>query len=117
MKSNLLLLGICCGMVCFAQEQAGGARRTHAIGPEAVWQPGNDFMKMVHEQCAKEHFPSYGDCLIAKLPAAGASQEAVAFSKLLEEQSHGQIGFMTAFRETGRVDVASVYYPLRANEN
>ena len=42
----------------------------------------------------------------------GAPPEAVAFSKLL-----GGDGYMTSFREFGKVDLAQVFFPARANGN
>jgi putative hemolysin len=86
------------------------------IGAEAVWQPGKEFMPLVRQACSNAG-SNYGDCLISQMPGAGAPPKAVAFSKLLEEKSDGQIGYMTDFRKTGRVDIAYVYYPIRANEN
>ena len=86
------------------------------IGAEAVWQPGMQFMQSVRLACSNAG-SNYGDCLISQMPGAGASPKAVAFSKLLEEKTDGQIGYMADFRKTGRVDIAYVYYPIRANEN
>jgi putative hemolysin len=86
------------------------------IGADAVWRPGMQFMQSVRQACSNAG-SNYGDCLISQIPAAGAPPRAVAFSKLLERQSDGQIGYMTDFRKTGRVDITYVYYPIRANEN
>ena len=86
------------------------------IGAEAVWQPGMQFMQSVRLTCSNAG-SNYGDCLISQMPAAGAPPRAVAFSRLLEKESDGQIGYMRDFRKTGRVDIAYVYYPIRANEN
>jgi putative hemolysin len=86
------------------------------IGADAVWQPGMQFMQSVRQACSNAG-SKYGDCLISQMPGAGAPAKAVAFSKLLEKESDGQIGYMTDFRKTGRVDTAYVYYPIRANEN
>jgi putative hemolysin len=86
------------------------------VDAEAVWQPGIQFMQSVRQACSNAG-SNYGDCLISQMPGAGAPPKAVAFSKLLEKQSDAQIGYMTDFRKTGRVDIAYVYYPIRANEN
>ena len=43
---------------------------------------------------------------------SGASEAAVAFTNLI-----GNTGYLRDFREAGRVDVAYVNYPFRANEN
>ena len=43
---------------------------------------------------------------------AGAPPAAVAFARRVDRQ-----GYLVAFRETGRVDVAFAEYPFLANEN
>jgi hypothetical protein len=43
---------------------------------------------------------------------AGASPPAVAFARLTDSQ-----GYLSAFRDSGRVDVGWAVYPFRANEN
>ena len=86
------------------------------IGSGAVWQPGMQFMQSVRLACSNAG-SNYGDCLISQMPGAGAPPKAVAFSRLLERESDGQIGYMRDFHKTGRVDIAYVYYPIRANEN
>jgi hypothetical protein len=90
--------------------------QTAGVGPESVWQPGTHFMQVVHEQCAKKLPEEYADCLIGEMPAAGAPADAVAFTRRLQKRT-GQVGYLLHFRATGRIAVAYVYYPLRANEN
>ena len=46
-----------------------------------------------------------------------APPEAVAFTRTLYGQGDGQVGIMNAFKKFGAVDVAQVFYPLRANDN
>jgi hypothetical protein len=48
---------------------------------------------------------------------AGASADAVAFSRELDRVNHGDVGIMTGFQPVGPVDIAWVTYPLRANTN
>jgi hypothetical protein len=60
---------------------------------------------------------SFGECFINQMSVAGAPADAVGFTRILSQQSDGEIGIMTAFQKTGRVDMARVLYPLRANDN
>ena len=79
------------------------------VGPDAVFQPGPDFMTSVHKAC--DSASDFGTCLAAEMSKV-APPLAVAFTKSIRNE-----GWMTAYRSTGRIDVASVTYPFRANEN
>jgi len=46
------------------------------------------------------------------MKAMGASEEAAQFTQLIQDG-----GYMSAFRPVGRVSIAAVNYPFRANEN
>jgi len=81
------------------------------IGPDAVWIPDPGFMANVHAACDRDARP-FGDCFLAEMEKAGASPAALAFARRTGNQ-----GFMTAFHETGPVDIAWAEYPYRANEN
>ena len=48
---------------------------------------------------------------------AGASADAVSFTRELYKQSGGEVGIMTGFQPVGPVDFAWITYPLRANTN
>ena len=54
-----------------------------------------------------------GACFLQFMQSAGASSEAVALSKSLADKGYG---YLRAFRDTGRVDIAYVQYVFRANE-
>ena len=81
-------------------------------GPDAVWQPGMQFMKDVHAACDASTRPSFGDCFVEQMQRAGAPPQAVAFTKLIHNE-----GYLRDFRRIGKVGVAYVLYPFRANEN
>ena len=81
-------------------------------GPDAVWQPGMQFMKDVHAACDASPRPTFGDCFVDHMQRAGAPPQAVAFSKLIHNE-----GYLRDFRRIGKVGVAYVLYPFRANEN
>jgi hypothetical protein len=83
-----------------------------------VWQPPADFLAKAHAVCDKSAGPeSFPACFINQMAAAGAPADAVNFSRMLLQQSDGQLGVMSAFKSVGPVDVAQVFYPLRANTN
>src|SRR5271154_6878787 len=78
----------------------------------AVWNPSADVISAIRAKCEPDpaHIES---CFLAEMKSAGASPEAVAFSKSVE--STGVI-YLRAFRKVARVDVAYIQYVFRANE-
>ena len=89
------------------------------IGPSSVWQLPSQFMSAAHSACDPSSGSSsaFLDCLIGQMTKAGAPPDAVAFTRLLHQQSHGEFGIMTGFHEQGPVAFAWITYPLRANTN
>ncbi len=88
------------------------------ITASAIWQPPQDFLGNAHAYCDKSMgAASYPECFMNRIAAAGAPAEAVAFTRMLYQQSGGQVGIMSAFKNFGVVDAAQVFYPLRANDN
>lgn len=93
------------------------AEYTRRINQTALWQPGMQYVPALHQACDKMHYPQFGECYFEVMQRAGASREAVAFSRRLANQCNGMLAFMRGFRNTGRVDVAYAVCPFRANEN
>jgi hypothetical protein len=88
------------------------------IGPTSVWQVPPTFLAAAHQACdSAPQPPSFAECFINQMSKAGAPQAAVAFTRLLQQQSGGDVGIMNGFNKVGPVDVAFVVYPLRANTN
>ena len=87
------------------------------IGPSAVWQPAPDFIAKAHAACDKGNPGNYCECFIAQMSTAGAPTDAVNFTRMLYQESDGQVGILSELRKVGPVDVARVMYPLRANDN
>lgn len=83
-----------------------------AVGPNAIWHPMPGFMDKAHAACDRQAFPKFGDCFLEQMKKSGAPEEAVEFAELT-----GNTGYMTAYRNTGAVDIAYIQYPFRANEN
>src|SRR5215469_18738980 len=53
-------------------------------------------------------------CFLDAMKSAGASDEAMAFVK--EFAAGDGLAYVRAFRDTGRVDIAYIEYPYRAND-
>jgi predicted secreted protein len=79
------------------------------IGADAVWQPAAQFPETVRKTCGASS--NVGECFAQQM-ATAAPPAAVAFTKSI----HGE-GWLRDFRKVGRVDIACVEYPFRANEN
>lgn len=90
---------------------AGGEGRTE-VGPGAVWKADPQFTDTVHAGCDTQSYPRLGECLVEAMREGGASSEAIRFAG-----STGNEAWLRAYRETGKVDIAYVTYPFRANEN
>ena len=75
------------------------------IGSSAVWQPSSAFLPSAHAACDKVS-PSlkFAQCVIDQMPKAGASADAVSFTRELYKEMAGEVGIMTGFqaRWTGR---------------
>ncbi len=61
--------------------------------------------------CQEKH-PTSSSCLARVMEQHGASQQALALNQLL-----GGEGFMSEFKPMGRVNLATILFPTRANTN
>jgi predicted secreted protein len=96
-----------------AQNEGAHAQGTgQTVGKEAVWKPGPGIMDAYREKCGSLTGAQFRECFISSMESSGASPQALAFTR-----STGNTAYLRDFREMGRVDVAFVYYPFRANEN
>lgn len=115
MKKSFVAVAL--ALLCFFPAAIRGGvdkeqKAKQSVGPEAIWEPSAELMANIHRECADATAPSFGECFAAAMEKHGAAPEAVAFTKLT-----GNGAYMRGFLETGRVDVAYVAYPFRANEN
>jgi inhibitor of cysteine peptidase len=102
-----------CALPAFSGETAGNnAKLVGRVEKGAVWEPGANFSETLHARCDALSFPEIGACFASLMKENGASPEALAFTG-----STGNEAWLRAFRETGRVDIAYLTYPFRANEN
>lgn len=117
---TVLTVGI--SVQVFAQGMAASPPPASApmgkITAASVWQPPADFLAKAHQACdTSMGAASFPECFMNQIAVAGASPEAVAFTRALYQESGGQVGIMSAFKSVGPVDLAQVLYPLRANDN
>jgi hypothetical protein len=115
MRSKLFFTAI--ALACFAiavrsQQETSGDAIPSRVSPRAAWQPDEGALRQAREACQTLAFPGLGECFVKQMQNAGASPAAVAFSRQLQNE-----GYLQKFQETGRVDIAWVTYPFRANEN
>ena len=90
---------------------------TRRVGASSVWQLPEQFMAGAHAACDKSAPAGFAECVIDQMAKAGASADAVSFTRELYKQSDGDVGIMTGFQAVGPVDFAWITYPLRANTN
>ncbi|HEY1261534.1 MAG TPA: hypothetical protein VGF34_19970 [Stellaceae bacterium] len=79
----------------------------------AVWQPDAGFMTRFHAQCDARRGAAFNTCFVAAMRQAGASVAAIDFARRLDGEAYLQ----RLDRTSGRIAVAHVFYPFRANEN
>ncbi|EFL51992.1 conserved hypothetical protein [Solidesulfovibrio fructosivorans JJ]] len=77
------------------------------IGPKGVWK----LPEAAWTDCLQKAQDAT-DCLARIMRQTGATPEALAVNKMLDGE-----GYMETFQEMGRVDVAVMVFPLRANTN
>jgi hypothetical protein len=82
------------------------------VGPDAVWAPAPTFLKTMHKACDKGPPAHFGECFVAQMKKAGASEPALAFARRT-----GNLGYLVDYRDAGKVDVGHAEYPFRANQN
>jgi inhibitor of cysteine peptidase len=87
-------------------------RPVKAVGPEAVWSADKQTVQLAKQKCIDLGGRELEECFADAMRDLGAAPEAVAFTR-----SFGGGAFVRRFREAGRVDIAQVIYPFRANEN
>ena len=103
-------------LICSAVGAQAPAKPAPAPSPRvndaAAWNPSPEVVAAIRARCEPDpaHLES---CFLAEMKSAGASAEAVAFSKSLAGTG---VIYLRAFRQVARVDVAYIQYVFRANE-
>jgi len=91
---------------------AGIASDSGEVAREAVWTPPQQVWSQVQNKCREPESPQLSACTASAMRRLGASPHAIEFTRLIKGE-----GWMESFREMGKVDLASVFYPFRANTN
>jgi hypothetical protein len=86
---------------------AATATAATRFGPEAVWT-----LPMAAWSACLEKTSDPTACLSRLMRDSGATASALAVARLLDGE-----GYMSAFRKTGRVNLATMTFPARANTN
>ncbi|HUJ94254.1 MAG TPA: hypothetical protein VLW84_03240 [Terriglobales bacterium] len=110
-----LVLGL--GISAHSQSFADAPAHSGKVNASAVWQMPAQFITSAHGACDKSAPSNLAECFMGQLSKAGASAQAVKFTRELYKQSKGDVGIMTGFQPVGPVDIAWITYPLRANTN
>jgi hypothetical protein len=110
-KSPRLIVSILGSLVVFGSSVSAEAQAT-VIGKDSEWNATSETVRLIHQECSEKKAPEFGKCFVDFMRRAGASAQAVAFA-----QSTGNTGYLAHFFKMGRVDLAYVHYPFRANEN
>jgi inhibitor of cysteine peptidase len=99
------------GSVAFPDETTTGTK-ARQVTADTVWNADRQTVHAARQRCADLGGRELDECFADAMQSHGASPEAIAFTRSL-----GSGGFVRRFREAGRVDIAYVVYPFRANEN
>lgn len=87
------------------------------ITESAVWKIPANFVANAHQACDSGPAGEFSICFINQMAKAGASEDAVNFTRTLFQSNGGDVGILTGFHAVGPVDLGWVTYPLRANTN
>ena len=85
--------------------------QTQTVTRNAVWNPKDNTVQSIHQSCANQG-TKFANCFVNEMQQAGASNQAIAFTR-----SINNMGYVQAFRPVGKVSIAAVTMPFRANEN
>ena len=107
-----LVAALSCGGVRAQAPAKPLSASTSRVTDAAVWNPSTDVVTAIHAKCEPDpaHLES---CFLTEMKTAGASAEAIAFSRSLAGTG---VIYLHAFRKVARVDVAYIQYVFRANE-
>jgi hypothetical protein len=86
------------------QQRSVGEHSWNAFGKDAVWNPSEQALKQMAQNCGSIRDPiAAGRCVASEMQGLGASNQAIAFTQLLKSEV-----YMTHFHESGKVDFAEV---------
>lgn len=88
------------------------AAQVPIVGKDSEWNTTTETIRSIQQQCMAKSAPDFGKCFVDSMSQVGASPQAVAFARATQNT-----GYLAHFVKMGRVDLAYVDYPFRANEN
>jgi predicted secreted protein len=94
---------------------AARAQTVDAVSASATWVPSPAELEAIRLDCATSPAGVFETCAIDRLERGGVPEGALSFSRRLRDANHHALGFLSAFRKTGRVSVAHVTYPFDRN--
>src|SRR5882762_6427311 len=89
------LIGCIAGSVTFV---VAAPKPSKKVGTSSVWQLPEQLMAGAHTACDKAAPTGFAECVIDQMAKAGASADAVSFTRELYKQSSGEVGIMTGFQ-------------------
>lgn len=93
----------------FGQRRRSNTTGSGELGRSAVFNPPQVVWGRMQEECQG---PNSVECVASIMKQAGATPQAIAFARMINGD-----GYMDSFREMGKVDIATAFYPFRANTN
>jgi hypothetical protein len=84
------------------------------IGEEAIWNAGPEDLSAIGQACKITDAARYQECFVEQM-GEYASSDAVAFAQMMASQKSRRLGYLTALREYGLVDLGYVVYPGNSN--
>ncbi len=82
------------------------------IGKDSEWKASMETIREIQRECTDKQAHDFGKCFVDLMRRPGASAQAVAFAR-----ATGDTSYLVQVFKKGRVDLAYVSYPFRANEN
>lgn len=111
MKTATLSLLMFVPACVYAQTERGRALFMH-VDSNVVWQAPPDFRTLLDKNCDFLKGRAFPQCFLKLMKKNGATPEAIRFT-----MSTDTTGYVRHFVDSGKVDIAYVFYPARANEN
>ncbi len=113
-RANSFIFAVIVLIIIALSNSALSAEELTEIGKESIWKPDDVKIGNMREECSKDIYPAFENCLIEKMQEYGASAKALEFTQLLMKAKY-PFCFMSAFREMGKIDAAEVSCPFMAN--
>ncbi len=98
---------------CVFLEVQASQESDERIGPSAVWNPGDQDLQQINDDCRRGDPENYGQCFADHMAERGASPEAIDFTGQYALEHNGAIAILRDFQPVDTVDVGRAYFPDR----